>query len=117
MRNEDNGEEHLGVGTPVPIPHSAFRTPHSPLPLAVLLSGTGRTLENLLAQIERGDLAARVAVVISSRPGVRGLALATAHGIPAHTIERRRFTDDETFSDAVYATLAPCQRGLLVSAG
>jgi formyltetrahydrofolate-dependent phosphoribosylglycinamide formyltransferase len=85
--------------------------------LGVLLSGTGRTLENLLAYIERGELAARVAVVISSRPGVRGLAIAEAHGIPSATIERREHADDEAFSAAVYAVLAPYEPGLLVSAG
>lgn len=35
--------------------------------LAVMLSGTGRTLLNLLAAIDRGELHARVALVIASR--------------------------------------------------
>ncbi len=38
-----------------------------PAALAVLLSGSGRTLENLLAAIGRRTLAARVALVIASR--------------------------------------------------
>ena len=116
-RNKDEGADGLVGPCSDPVPGSAFRAPRSALALGVLLSGTGRTLENLLAQIERGELAARVAVVISSRPGVRGLELATVHGIPTHTIERRRFADDEAFSDAVYAALAPHQPELLVSAG
>ena len=116
-RNKAERGNNLAGPSGEPGASSAFRAPRSALALAVLLSGTGRTLENLLAQIERGDLAARVAVVISSRPGVRGLELATARGIPAHTIERRRFADDEAFSDAVYAALAPHQPGLLVAAG
>ena len=37
-----------------------------PLRLAVLLSGAGRTLENLLRAIEAGELRARVVVVVSS---------------------------------------------------
>ncbi len=91
--------------------------PSSPLPLAVLLSGTGRTLENLLAAIDGGGLAARVEVVVSSRAGVRGLAVAAARGTPAHTIERRRFADDAAFSAAVYAAIAPHAPGLIVLAG
>lgn len=35
--------------------------------LAVMLSGTGRTLLNLLAAIDRGELHARIALVIASR--------------------------------------------------
>jgi formyltetrahydrofolate-dependent phosphoribosylglycinamide formyltransferase len=87
------------------------------LPLAVLLSGTGRTLENLLATIARGALAARVAVVVSSRPGVRGLAVAEAHGIPTRTVERRDFADDATFSAAIYGAVAPHGPRLIVLGG
>ncbi len=37
-------------------------------PIAILASGGGRTLENLLAQIERGALDAEVVLVATSRP-------------------------------------------------
>jgi phosphoribosylglycinamide formyltransferase-1 len=43
----------------------AASQPHARL--AVLLSGSGRTLDNLLAAIARGELPARVALVIASR--------------------------------------------------
>jgi phosphoribosylglycinamide formyltransferase-1 len=89
----------------------------TPLDLAVLLSGTGRTLENLLAVIARGELAARVRVVVSSRPGVRGLEVAARAGIPTVTVERRDYPDDEAFSAVVYGALAPYCPDLLVSAG
>lgn len=88
-----------------------------PLPLAVLLSGAGRTLENLLATIARGELDARVAAVIGSRPGLRGLAVAEAHGLPAHAIDRWRFADDAAFTAAVFAALAPHAPELLVLSG
>lgn len=88
-----------------------------PLALAVLLSGTGRTLENLLDAIDRGELPARVRVVVGSKPGVRGLAVAEARGIPALAVERRRFPDDAAFSDAIYAAIAPYAPGLIVLSG
>lgn len=46
---------------------------HDPARLAVLLSGSGRTLDNLLGQIGRGMLPATIEVVIASRecPGAR----------------------------------------------
>lgn len=88
-----------------------------PLPLAVLLSGAGRTLENLLATIARGELDARVAAVIGSRPGLRGLAVAEAHGLPAYAIDRRRYADDAAFTAAVFAALAPHAPELLVLSG
>jgi phosphoribosylglycinamide formyltransferase-1 len=54
----------------------------TPLRLAVLLSGSGRTLENLLDRIAAGRLAARVAIVVASRGDVRGVRIAERAGIP-----------------------------------
>ena len=47
-----------------------------PLRLAILLSGSGRTLENLLEWIAAGKLSATIETVISSRSDVRGVAIA-----------------------------------------
>jgi len=55
----------------------------APLRLGVLLSGTGRTLANLVDRIARGTLHAKIAVVISDRPGVLGLTRAREAGLPA----------------------------------
>lgn len=52
------------------------------LRLGVLLSGTGRTLENLLDYIARGELDCTVACVISDRDGVRGSQVGRDHDIP-----------------------------------
>ncbi len=89
----------------------------APLNLAVLLSGTGRSLANLLRVIGDGTLRARISVVISSRPDVRGLDIAAEADIPTAVIERRYFADDEAYSEAVYAVLAPYQPDLVVMAG
>jgi len=59
-----------------------------PLRLAVLLSGSGRTLENLLEAIAAGRLAARVEVVVSNKPGVRGLTVAHRASVPTHLLPR-----------------------------
>ena len=57
---------------------------NSPVPrLGVLLSGGGRTLQNLVDRIRAGRLAAEVAVVLSDKPGVLGLERARTAGIPA----------------------------------
>ncbi|MEE9127560.1 MAG: phosphoribosylglycinamide formyltransferase [Planctomycetota bacterium] len=54
--------------------------------LGALLSGTGRTLENLMDCTQAGTLPAQVACVISDREGVRGLEIARQAGLP-HYIE------------------------------
>lgn len=77
-----------------------------PIPLAVLLSGSGSTLQNLIDRIEAGALDARIACVVSSREGVQGLERAARHGIPAVAVPRRRFPDTAAFSAAVWDAVA-----------
>lgn len=51
--------------------------------LAVLLSGSGRTLDNFHARIETGALRAEIQVVIANVPQALGLAKAQRYGYPA----------------------------------
>lgn len=77
-----------------------------PIPLAVLLSGSGSTLQNLIDRIEGGALDVRIACVVSSRAGVFGLERAARHGIPAVAVPRKNFSDTAAFSEAVWAAVA-----------
>jgi phosphoribosylglycinamide formyltransferase-1 len=54
-----------------------------PLRLAVLVSGGGRSLENLIERSKAGRLPAEVVRVIASRHGIGALERATRHGVPA----------------------------------
>jgi phosphoribosylglycinamide formyltransferase-1 len=49
---------------------------------AVLLSGSGSTLQNLIDQIAAGKLPGQIVGVVSSKPGVFGLERATRAGLP-----------------------------------
>jgi phosphoribosylglycinamide formyltransferase-1 len=88
-----------------------------PVALGVLLSGSGRTLENLLRAIAAGEVSASVRVVISSKPSVRGLAVAREAGIPTFTLERRDFESDDAYSEVVYHAVEPFDVELLILAG
>jgi phosphoribosylglycinamide formyltransferase-1 len=77
-----------------------------PLRIAVLLSGSGTSLENLLEWIGSGRLDAQVVVVIASKAGAFGLERARRHGIPAVAIPRREHPDVEAFNDALHVELA-----------
>ena len=52
-----------------------LRLDRGPVGAGVLLSGSGRTLENLLGFTATGKLNISIRVVISSKPAVRGLAI------------------------------------------
>lgn len=104
--------ERCAAGSPLPDSGKG-----APWRIAVLLSGSGRTLENLLAVIARGELNATVVHVISSKPGVRGLEVAERAGIPHEAVIRRHFPDSVAYSDATFAALAPAQPQLILLCG
>jgi formyltetrahydrofolate-dependent phosphoribosylglycinamide formyltransferase len=85
--------------------------------LAVLLSGSGTTLQNLLDRIAAGRLPAEVVVVVSSRAGVAGLERARAAGVPAVVVPRKNFADATAFNDALHAELDRFPVDLVVLAG
>ncbi len=87
------------------------------LKLGVLISGSGRTLENFVMQAKAGALDAEVSVVISSRPGVGGLERAERFGLPHLTISRRAFPDIEEFSAALTESLRAHEVELVTLAG
>ncbi|MFM7108411.1 MAG: phosphoribosylglycinamide formyltransferase [Planctomycetaceae bacterium] len=61
----------------------------APLRLAVLISGGGRTLANLLERIAAGTLPATVETVVSSRSDARGVEIAESARIPVHVLPPR----------------------------
>jgi len=87
------------------------------LRIAVLLSGTGRSLENLQQEITAGRLHADIAVVVSSKSEAYGLERAKAHGLDAVAVSRQEYPDLEAFNAAINAVLVPYDVGLVVLAG
>ena len=96
-------------------PSSAFAAP--PLSIAVLISGSGTTLKNLLACIEAGTLNAKVELVISSNPQAGGIAFAQAAGIPTHVIPRKKTLTAEQFRDANFDVIRSTPTKLVVMGG
>jgi phosphoribosylglycinamide formyltransferase-1 len=87
------------------------------LNLAVLLSGSGRTLENLQQAITAGCLSARVAIVVSSQSNAYGLVRARQHDIDAVAVPRRNYPDLQAFNEAINAVLTHYSIDLVVLAG
>ena len=75
------------------------------LRIAVLLSGSGTSLENLLEHIDSGAVPARVEVVIASKEKAFGLERARRRGIPAVAVVRKRYPEVGAFNDALHAAL------------
>lgn len=88
-----------------------------PIHLAVLLSGTGRTLQNLVTKTEEGLLDARIEVVVSNRGDAYGLQRARDHGIPTVVVERKSYKDVKEFSNEITARLNKHTVDLIIMAG
>ena len=90
-------------------PSAPLREPmaNAPLPIAVLISGGGTTLRNLIEKIEAGALQVEIRLVISSSPAARGLEFAREASIPTLVIEKTKATNDEEFSQVIFE---PCRR-------
>ncbi len=77
----------------------------APLRIAVLLSGSGTSLENLFEHIDSGEVPGEVVVVISSKKEAFGLERARRRGIPALAVPRKAHADSKAFNDALHAAL------------
>ena len=88
-----------------------------PIRLAVLLSGSGTTLQNIIDRIDRGELDATVAGVISSRSGVFGLERARKHGSPAIEVVRKQYDSHGPFNEALWTAIRSLSPDLVVLAG
>jgi len=86
------------------------------LRLAVLLSGSGTSLENLFEHIDAG-LPAEVVCVLSSKKSAFGLRRAESRGIPAIAIPRRELADVTGFNDALHEALARFEPDLVCLLG
>ena len=73
--------------------------------IAVLISGSGTSLENLCEQIDAGQTPGEVCVVIASKRGAGGLERARRRGIPAHAVPRAEHPDPSALNDAIHAVL------------
>lgn len=93
--------------------------PLCPLParLAILLSGRGSNFEALADACERGDLPARIVLVLSDRPSALGLARAAERGISCKSLPRKDFDTREAHEEAILSELAGASPDLVCLAG
>lgn len=87
------------------------------LRVAVLISGGGTTLRNLLTHIDERGLPVRVMTVISSTPKARGLEFARAANIPTCIIERKQHLSDEDYGRAIFGACRDAGCDYVVMAG
>jgi formyltetrahydrofolate-dependent phosphoribosylglycinamide formyltransferase len=88
-----------------------------PIRLGVLISGGGTTLMNILAHINKGQLNAEIAIVISSLSTVAGVEKAKAARLNVKIIRRKDHQDIDEFSKRIEEELVAANVDLVVQGG
>jgi len=86
------------------------------LPIAVLVSGGGRTVLNMLDRIEAGTLAARVVVAVADRE-CKAIARLGERGLAVETIPWRKGDTPETYGARVWPRIEGSGAGLVCLCG
>jgi phosphoribosylglycinamide formyltransferase-1 len=90
---------------------------HHPIRLAVLLSGGGTTLQNLLDRSGDGRLDAQVVVVVSSSAAAFGLKRAEQAGVPTAVVQRKSCATPAEFGQRIFDACRRAGADLVCLAG
>lgn len=85
--------------------------------IAVLVSGGGRSLENLADKIRAGELDAEITLVVSNTPQAFALERAKRLGLAHALVDHKQFADARSFSAAVFEAVEAREAELVVLAG
>ncbi|MEQ8836231.1 MAG: formyltransferase family protein, partial [Lacipirellulaceae bacterium] len=85
--------------------------------IAVLLSGGGRTLANILEHTKAEQLPVDVRLVISSTAKAGGLNIAEEAGIPTSVFDRSEYDSDLSYGEAIFAACREAEVDYVVMAG
>ncbi|HZI82595.1 MAG TPA: phosphoribosylglycinamide formyltransferase [Casimicrobiaceae bacterium] len=88
-----------------------------PKRLAILISGRGSNMAAILAAVRTGEIAAKVAGVISNRPAAPGLSIAGDEGVPTIVVDHAAFADRAAFERELAAAIDALEPDLIVLAG
>ncbi len=89
----------------------------APTPIAVLVSGGGRSLENLLQESRAGRLPIEVRLVLSDRADAFALERARRAGIPTAVVPWDRERGPQPFADQVFTAIKEAGCELVCLAG
>ncbi len=87
------------------------------LNLAILISGSGTTLQNLIDKINDKTLNANIQIVISSAPDTYGIKRAEQNNIPVAIVQRKGYNNSEIFSNTIINEIEKYSVDLIILAG
>jgi phosphoribosylglycinamide formyltransferase 1 len=96
---------------------TALAALNRPVRLAVLISGGGTTLMNLLEKNRAGQLDAEFPIVIASKEDCRGVERARNAGLKCEPVVRSEFDSVKTFSERIFDLCREAEVDLVILGG
>ncbi len=87
------------------------------LNLAILISGGGTTLQNIIDKINSGSLNAKIQVVVCNSPDAYGIKRAEQNSIPIAIVQRKDHNQSDTFSKSIIEEIEKYPVDLIILAG
>lgn len=85
--------------------------------IAVLISGGGTTLKNLIAQVDQGKLPVEIALVVSSNRHAAGIRFANEKNIPVQIAVKTKALTDSEYCETVFGPIRAAKVDLVVMGG
>jgi len=85
--------------------------------IVILISGRGSNMEAIVKACAAEGWPARIAAVISNRPGAGGLAFAAEHGIATAVVDHKRFAERAAFDAQLASVIQSYAPDVVVLAG
>lgn len=85
--------------------------------VVILISGSGTNMVSLVEATRTNDFPAEVIAVISDNKDAKGIEKARILGLSTYIIERKNFTDKQTFETALLDRINACQPDIVCLAG
>ncbi len=89
----------------------------NPTRIAILFSGNGTNLKNLVAHILAENVAATLELAICNRPDAKGLEFCRDNNIPHELIDHTNYSDRAEFDAAMQTALQAANIDLICAAG
>jgi phosphoribosylglycinamide formyltransferase-1 len=84
---------------------------------AVFYSGFGRGAKEIIQDYNNGYIKPELALVFTTKPDTEAFKLAQEFGIPAHSIDKKQFDDNEMFENEILKILDKYQIEFIFLAG
>ncbi|MDH5437188.1 MAG: phosphoribosylglycinamide formyltransferase, partial [Gammaproteobacteria bacterium] len=88
-----------------------------PLPIVVLISGSGSNLQAIIDYMQRGELPVIIRAVISNKADAQGIERASEAHIPVEIINHNDFANRDDFDKQLMTTIDQYKPELVVLAG